>query len=409
MGDGSIVIVGAGHAGFQLAASLRQAGSDAPILLLGDEPHLPYQRPPLSKAYLDPAKTPDSLHFRPEAFLTQNRIDFRPDTRVAAIDRRDGLVETAGGATFRFDRLVLATGTRNRDLPVPGADLDGVVGLRTIADAHRLRAVLAGASDVVVIGAGFVGLEVAATAAKRGLRVTVVETVSRVMQRVVSPATSAFFRAAHERAGIGFLFDAKVVALQGEGGRVRAVELADGRRIPADLVLVGIGVVPNAEIAAAAGLATGNGILVDGRLGTEDPRILAIGDGAAHPSRYAPGPVRIESVQNATDQAKAAAVRLTGGAGDLYEAVPWFWSDQGALKLQIAGLSQGVDHWVTRGEPESGAFSVFGYRNGRLATVESVMKPADHMIARRLIAAGLDVPGPLAADPSVDLKGLLGG
>ena len=408
MNERSIVIVGGGHAGFQLAASLRQAGSDDRILLVGDEGHLPYQRPPLSKAYLDDGRTPDSLYFRPEAFLTQNRIDYLGEARVTGIDRAEGRIDTGEGRSYRFDDLVLATGTRNRPLPVPGAELAGVVGLRTIADAHALRDALARAEDIVVIGAGFVRLEVAATAAKRGHRVTVVEAVGRVMQRAVSPATSAFYRSAHEAAGIRFLFDARVVRLAGEAGRVRAVGLADGTRPAADLVLVGIGVIPNFELAEAAGLAGGNGIAGDGRPGTSDPPILASRDCAAHPSRFAPGPVRIESVQNATDQAKSAAARLTGGAGELYEAVPWFWSDQGALKLQIAGLSNGVDRWVVRGDPASGAFSVFGYRGDRLAAVESVMKPADHMVARRLIGAGVALPPEVAADLSADLKALAG-
>jgi 3-phenylpropionate/trans-cinnamate dioxygenase ferredoxin reductase subunit len=402
-----VVIVGAGQGGLQVAASLRQEGFDGAIALVGDEPGVPYQRPPLSKAYMLGASTAADLALKADGFFADQRIDLLAGETVAAIDRGGRAVALASGARLPFDHLVLATGARNRPLPVPGADLDGVVSLRTLADAADLKERLAAADRVVVIGAGFIGLEFASVAAKLGRRVTVVEAVDRVMARAVSPPISAYFAAAHERAGTTLRFRTGVARLLGADGRVTGVELVDGERLPADLVVVGIGVVANGEIAAAAGLTVANGIAVDAELVTSDPAISAVGDCALHPSRWCDAPVRIESVQNAIDQGKCVAARLVGRPSP-YTAVPWFWSDQGADKLQTAGLAIGADRAVVRGDPESGRFSAFVYRGEKLVAVESVNRPADHMIARRLLAGNLSPSPEEAADESFDLKALSG-
>ena len=409
---GPIVIVGAGQAGFQAAASLREAGFDGSLTLVGDEPVAPYQRPPLSKAYLAGTVSAETLALRPAGFYADHRIALRLGLRAAALDRAARQVELASGERLPYDHLILATGARNRPLPVPGADLAGVFRLRTLAEADAIQGRLTGVDRIVerivVVGAGFIGLEFAATAAARGIVVTVVEATDRVMARAVSPVTSAFFRAAHEAAGIRFVLGDGVGRIAGADGRVCAVETAGGRSFPADLVLVGIGIVPNVGLAAAAGLPVADGITVDHTLLTADPSISAIGDCAVVPNRFAgDAPTRIESVQNAVDQARCVAARLTGRPAS-YASLPWFWSDQGRWKLQIAGLASPHDRAVTRGDPAAGAFSVFCYRHGQLVGVESVNRPADHMIARRLIAEGLPLAPDQAADPTVDLRARLG-
>ena len=409
MSEPGIVVLGGGQAGFQTAASLRDLGFAGAITLLGDEPGLPYQRPPLSKAYLAGKTDAGGLALRPAAFLAEHRIAYRPGLRATGIDRAGRRLLTAEGS-LPYAHLVLAAGARNRPLPVPGAALAGVHQLRDLADADALKEAVAGARRAVVVGAGFIGLEFAAVAAARGLAVSVVEAAPRPMARAVSPETGAFFREAHAAAGIAFLFEAGVAEILAADGRARGVLLTDGREIAADLVLVGIGVLPNQELAAEAGLAVADGIRVDAMLATGDPHIAAIGDCARFPTRFAhglpgDGTVRIESVQNAIDQARCLAARLAGRPA-AYDAVPWFWSDQGPYKLQIAGLGAPGDRSVLRGTTE--AFSVFRFRGDRLAAVESVNRAADHMIARRLIAAGTPLTAEQAADPDFDLKGLAG-
>lgn len=398
-----IVIAGAGQAGFQVAASLREHGFDGRVTLVGEEPAAPYQRPPLSKQYLTGAVEADRLPLRPAEFYARNAIDLVTGDPVTALDPGARRVRLASGAELPFDRLVLATGARHRPLPVPGADLDGVLALRTLADAGELRERLRRAQDVVVVGAGFIGLEFAAAAAGQGLRPVVIEAADRPLTRAVSPAVARFLTAQHRRAGVRFSFGTGVAEILGTGGRVRGVRASDRKVYPADLVLVGIGVLPNAEPAAAARLATRDGIVVDEFLTTACPAISAIGDCARHPSPFAGAPVRLESVQNAVDQARCVAAGLTGAPAP-YTAVPWFWSDQGPVKLQIAGLTAGADTLVPRGDPASGRFSVLCFREGRFLGAESVNRPVDHMTVRRLLAAGTPPTPEQAADPGLDLR-----
>ncbi len=406
---GTVVVVGTGQGGFQVAASLREEGFDGRVILVGDEIDLPYQRPPLSKAYLTGEADKDLVRMRPGKFFTEHGVELRVGEPVTGIDRARQRVVLASGEALPYDHLVLALGARNRPLPVPGADLDGVLQLRTLGDAEALRQRLDAAREVVVVGAGFIGLEIAAVAAARGIPVTIIEATDRPMARALSPEMSGFFRGAHERRGIRFVFGTTVVRVLGTDGRATGVETADGRRFAADLVLVGIGVIPNAELAADAGLAVANGIVVDEHLQTSDPAISAIGDCATHPCRFAAaGPVRIESVQNAVDQARCVAARLAGRPAP-YASLPWFWSEQGPLKLQIAGLAMPHERAVVRGDPtqdgKGGGFSVFCFDGGgRLVGVESVNRPLDHILARKLMTLGINITPEQAADPGFDLK-----
>lgn len=380
----SVVIAGAGHAGFQAALSLRQEGFQGRITLFGDEPGLPYQRPPLSKAYLLGKTSAQALSFRSEKFFADHGIALEHD-RVVAIDRTNRRVTLSSGSAAPYDHLVLAVGAHNRALPVPGADLDGVLGLRTLADADLIRARLEDSRDVVVVGAGFIGLEFAAVAAALGRSVHVLELADRPMARALTAETSAFFARAHEAWGVRLDLGQGLARIAGDGGRVAGIETTDGRRLPADLVVVGIGVLPNVALAAEAALDIENGIRVDAHLATSDPTISAIGDCAAFPSPQGDGHVRLESVQNATDQAKAVAARLLGRPTP-YAAVPWFWSDQGDLKLQIAGLATGYDTAVVVGSAENRSLSVLCFRRGQLIAAESVNRAGDHVAARRLLA-----------------------
>ena len=398
-----VAIVGAGQGGYQAAASLREGGFDGRIVLIGDEACLPYQRPPLSKSYLAGQSPLAELWLRPHAFYDREKIEYRAGERVVAIDRAGGSLRLASGGEIRCDHIVLATGARCRPLPVPGADLDGVLALRSLADADILRERLSAARDVVVVGAGFIGLEFASVAREAGVGVAIVELTREPMGRVVSAPVSRFYAEAHRGWGAELLLGTGIARVLGEKGRAVAVETSDGRRLSADLVLVCIGVLPYGELAAEAGLAVDNGIVVDAELKTADPAVLAIGDCANFPTRFAPARVRLESVQNCVDQARAVAACLAGNPA-AYDKVPWFWSDQGDLKLQIAGLSIGHDRAVLRGDPESGAFSVFCFRQGRLVGVESVNRPLDHMVARRLLAGAPRLTPEEAADPDFDLK-----
>lgn len=400
----SVLIVGSGHAGFQCAASLRQQGYRGRVILLGDEGQLPYQRPPLSKAYLLRKAGAADLLFRPEQFFRDQSIEFLAG-HAAGIDRARRCVLLEGGDSLPYDHLVLATGSRARRLTIPGADLEGVLPLQTMADADRLMAQLPDCRQVVVAGAGFIGLEFAAAACSLGLQVRVVDVARRPMSRVLSADTAAAFDAAHRARGVDFLWGTGVERLEGHGARVAAAHTTDGRRLPADLVLVGIGATPRTELAAQAGLEIDNGICVDANLLTVDPHISAIGDAASFPCGDAKQRIRLESVQNATDQARAVAARLAGKPGG-YAAVPWFWSDQGDLKLQIAGLGEGSEEHVVLGDPAAHSFSVLCIAQGVLKAVESVNRPGDHMLARRLLAKGVRVSAQAARTSGFELKAL---
>ena len=403
MPEPAVAIVGAGQAGFQAAASLRQEGYAGRIVLIGDEPVPPYQRPPLSKSYLARESGLDELWLRPETFYTQHQIEVLAGESVTAIDRTERRLKLASGGKLAWNHLVLATGARCRSLPVRGAELDGVMPLRTLADADILRERLDQAQHIVVVGAGFIGLEFASVAITRGAAVHIMEVTQQPMGRVVSATISKFFTDAHRRWGAEVLLGTGVTRILGAVGRVESVETTDGRHLPADLVLICIGVIPNAEIARGAGLAVDNGIVVDEQLATADPAILAIGDCAYFPTPFAAGRVRLESVQNAVDQARSASAYIVGKP-EPYDKVPWFWSDQGDLKLQIAGITVGHDAAVLRGDPEAGHFSVFCYRAGRLIGVESVNQTADHVVARRLLAGDPKLTPQQAADLSYDLR-----
>ena len=403
MSSSSVVIAGAGHAGVQAAASLREDGFQEPIVLLSDEPDLPYQRPPLSKAFLKGEMDMHGLPLRAEAFFRDHGIDLRLGVRATRIDRASKRVETSDGNALEYGHLILATGARQRRLAAPGVDLPGVFSLRTIADATAIRERVGPGTKLVIVGAGFIGLEIAATAVGLGARPTVVE-IARPMGRAVSPILSDFYLKAHAAAGVQFRIGRGVTEIRG-AEKAEAVVLTDGEVLPADFVVVGVGVTAEDALARESGLECANGIVVDAHLQTSDPAISAIGDCADFPNAALGFRTRLESVQNAVDQAKCVAARLTGKPAP-YDALAWFWSDQGDLKLMIAGLSHGVDTWVLRGEPEQRAFSAFGFRDGKLAVVESVNRAGDHAAAKRIIGTTKTLTPEDAANPAFDLRAL---
>jgi 3-phenylpropionate/trans-cinnamate dioxygenase ferredoxin reductase subunit len=406
MSSERIVIVGSGQAGFQVAASLRDEGYGGAITIVGEEPDLPYQRPPLSKAYLSGKANDDQILLRPQAFYATRNIELRAPEQVVRILRGAQQVELGCGARIGYDHLVLATGARARALTVPGAGLDGVVPLRQLAHAGELRRRLQTATRIVVVGAGFIGLEIAAIARAMGIETHVLEFADRALKRALSAATGQFLAEAHMAQGAHFHFSTALAEIIGHDGKVSAVTTADGRRFEADLVIVGVGVEPNCELAQEAQLAVSNGIVVDRYLLTDDAAISAIGDCALYPSAFYPHPVRVESVQNAVDQARCVAARLAGKPAP-YHKVPWFWSDQGAYKLQIAGIASETDSAVVRGDMASGKFSVFRFRDRRLSGVESVNQPGEHLSARKLLDKAAPLTHEQAADPGFSLAALV--
>ena len=405
MTQGTVLIVGAGHAGFQLAASLRQHGFGGRIGLINDEAHLPYQRPPLSKAYLKGGGGADSLMFRPDKFYRDQNIELIAD-RAVSIDRGARRLLLTSGASLDYGHLVLATGARNRLLDIPNANLEDVRYLRTLDESEALRQRIASGQRVVVIGAGFIGLEFAATARAKGLEVDVVELGARVMARAVTAEISDFFQERHTAAGIRIHLGVQATSIESDGTSVTGVSLSDGRHVPADLVVVGVGVLPNVELADEAGLPVAAGIIVDEQLLTSDPNISAVGDCALFASPRFGAELRLESVQNATDHARCVAARLTGDA-KTYDGLPWFWSDQGDDKLQIAGLTTGYDRAVVRGDRGQRSFSAFCYKSGQLIGVESINRASDHVFGRRILAMNRSIEPEQAADLSFDLKSAL--
>lgn len=402
-----LVIVGASYAGTQLAASARELGFDAPIVMVGEERRMPYQRPPLSKGLLTGKVGLDKLVLRSTEFFADNRIDLRLGVRATAIDAGAQTVLFDDGATLPYGTLALATGARCRALPVPGAELDGVHDLRTLDDALRVAAAASRSPRVCVIGGGFIGLEVAAALRAQATEVTVVESQPRLLMRAFPPAMSEYVAAAHRQRGISLVLQRGVRALHGCAGRVAAVELDDGSWIDCDLVVLGIGVQPNVELAQAAGIATDNGILTDALGRTSAANVLAVGDVAntlMPPMPGGPQRMRLESIQAANDGARAAASGLVG-RNQPFTGVPWFWSDQHELKLQMAGVPMPGDRTVLRGDMHADRFTLFYLRDGAVVAAHSVNRPADHMQSRKLIAARARLTPEQLADESFDLKG----
>lgn len=397
-----VVIIGAGQAGAQAVATLRGEGFAGPIVMIGDEAWPPYQRPPLSKAYLAGTFDRERLFLKPDAFYAEAKCELILGTKVTALDRAGRRVTLADGRSLAYDKLLFATGTRVRRIPVPGAELAGIHYLRDIADVDRLRPAFAAGKRLAVVGGGYIGLEVAAVAIKHGLSVDVFEAMERVMARAVSPIMSEFYERVHTDAGVRFHLKTGVEGFEG-AGTVSAVR-AGGRSHRADLVLVGIGVVPNVELAKAAGLACDDGIVVNEFAETADPAIFAAGDCTRHVGRDG-HPVRLESVQNAIDQAKHAALAMVGKHTP-YKEVPWFWSDQYDLKMQIAGLAWASDAIVLRGDPAARKFAVFHLREGRVAAVETVNAAPEYLVGRRLIAEGARVAPERLADTAIPMKNI---
>lgn len=401
-----IVIVGAGQAGCQAAATLRAEGYSGALTLIGEEPFAPYQRPPLSKKYLSGEWGAERLELRPAAFYAEQKVELRLRTTVTAIEREETRVRLADGSALDYDALLMATGTRVRPVRCPGADLTGVLYLRTIEDVDLIRPHVAPGQRIVLVGGGYIGLEVAAVAVKKGVQVTVVEMAPRVMSRSVAPVVSTFYEAEHRKAGVDLRLGATVVGFEGKAGRLASVILSDGTAIPADVAVVGIGALPNQELAQAAGLACDDGILVDEHGRTADPRIFAAGDCTRHPSRFAGRLIRLESVQNAIDQAKHAALAMVGKP-KTYDEVPWFWSDQYDLKLQIAGLPDGADRTVLRGSPAGRSFAVFYFKGRRLVAVDAVNAVPEYMTGRKLISQRAEPDPDRLANAALAMKDVI--
>ncbi len=406
MNDQKCIIIGASHAASQAAASLRQQGWQGSVTIIGDEPFLPYHRPPLSKDYLSGAKGLDDIFIRQQSFYEKANVHFMLGVKAVGINRDEHTVTLDDGERLHYDKLLITTGARVRKLNITGSDLGGVMYLRDLNDVHHIREFTGKGKNAVIIGGGYIGLETAASLRKLGMEVTVLESMPRVLQRVTAPEISAFYTRVHSEEGVRIVTDVQVESLEGDT-EVKAVVCKDGTRYPADLVVVGIGIIPNVELAEEAGLKVDNGILVDEFCRTSDPDILAAGDCTSHHNPIYDRQLRLESVQNANDQAAVAAHTICGKEKP-YNALPWFWSDQFDLKLQICGLSQGYTDVVIRGDVNSGrSLSAFYLDGDRLLAVDAVNRPQDFMIGKRLITEKRPVDQAKLADESIPLKDFL--
>lgn len=404
--DNRCVIVGGSHAAAQLAPAVRKQGWEGSIVIVGEEPCLPYHRPPLSKTYLTGEKDFHDILIRPQHVYETADVHFTLGVRAESIDRDARTISLNNGETMPYQKLVLATGASPRRISLPGSDKEGVLYLRSLNDADQIRRFAGHDKHAVIIGGGYIGLETAASLRKTGMQVTVLEAMPRVLQRVTTEEISAFYQRIHEEEGVKVVVDAVVERIDGDDS-VRSVVCADGTSYPADVVIIGIGVLPNVELAEAAGLDVGNGIVVDEYARTSDPAILAVGDCTWHYNPIYDRHIRLESVQNANEQSNVAAATICGKL-EPYRALPWFWSDQYDLKLQIAGLSQGYDEVIIRGDISSGrSFAAFYLRQGQLLAVDAVNKPQEFMLGKRFIlnAVPLDVAG--LADENISLKDLI--
>jgi 3-phenylpropionate/trans-cinnamate dioxygenase ferredoxin reductase subunit len=401
-----VVIVGAGHGGAQVAVSLRTQKFEGSIAIIGDEPELPYERPPLSKEYFAGEKEFERIQIRPAKYWDERAVTMLLGKRVVSVDPAAHTVTTDAGETIGYGKLVWATGGSPRMLPIPGGDLPGVQGVRTRADADAMKAASENAGQVVVIGGGYIGLEAAAVLRKAGKPVVLLEALDRVLARVAGEDLSRFYEKEHRDHGVDLRLGVQVEAIEGET-RATGVRLAGGEVIPADLVIVGIGIVPAVEPLIAAGAAGGNGVLVDHHCKTNLPDVYAIGDCAAHANDFAEGAViRLESVQNANDQANVVAKGICGDEAR-YHAIPWFWSNQYDLKLQTAGLSSGHDQTVLRGDPAARSFSIVYLRAGKVIALDCVNATKDYVQGRMLVTAGLQATPEQLADAETPLKALL--
>ena len=403
MSEPGVVIVGAGHAGGTAAALLRQYGYEAPITIVGDEPVAPYQRPPLSKAWLKGETDAEALMLRPLTFYADHKIELILDVKVTAIHRAAKTVALDDGRTIAYDQLILALGSRARPLPIPGADLAGVLFLRSAADAETLKAAIGPGKRLAVIGGGYIGLEAAASGRTMGADVVVLEREPRLLARVACETLSTFFQRYHEARGVTFELGAQAVAFEGEGGKLTGVKLADGRMIPCDEALVGVGALPNEELAKEAGLDCSGGIVVDTHARTSDPAIFAIGDVTHRPLPLYDRMFRLESVANALEQAKQAAAAIAGRPPPPPE-VTWNWSDQYDVKLQLAGIAFDSDDILVRGDPATAKFAVFHLKGPVIRAVEAVNAPAEFMAARQLIGSQRPIDRAKLADAAISMK-----
>jgi 3-phenylpropionate/trans-cinnamate dioxygenase ferredoxin reductase subunit len=399
---GAMVIIGAGHAAGQAAASLRQEGHEGEIIIIGDEPHIPYQRPPLSKQYLSGEQGIERVYLRPEKFYADKSITLRIGERVESIDTGAQTLTTDVGDTVAFEKLLIATGSRPRKLNIPGSDFAGVHYLRTIADVDAIRAEFAPGKKLVIVGGGYIGLEVASVGIQAGLEVHVLEMEERILQRVTTPEMSEYYHALHEGRGVHIHTNTMVSGFAGDGS-ISSVQCGD-QEFAADVAVIGIGIVPNVEVAESAGIKCDNGVVVDEGCATSAANVYAAGDCTNHPNPLLDRRLRLESVPNAMEQARVAAANMCGGE-KTYASIPWFWSDQYELKLQMVGFSADGDSQILRGDKAANKFAVFYLKDGKVVAADAVNSPKEFMLCKQLV--GKPVDAGVLADPDSDLKALL--